>query len=103
MSTMIYSWNADSEGYVTGFIPLVKFVTELGDFPGGVTIYRSANECQFYHPEVEKHGIVEVKVKFSKLIAGIDNAEQLQVNLRQYRRSWTKHDINTDYEADENP
>lgn len=103
MTSMIYAWNADSEGYITGFIPLVKFITELGDSPGGVPIYRSVNECQYHHPEVEKHGIVEVKVKFSKLISGTDNAEQLQVNLRQYRRSWTKHDINTNYKVDESP
>lgn len=98
--TMIYAWNADSEGYVTGYIPLIKFVTELGDKPGGVTIYRSENECRHYHPEVGQHGIVEVRIKFKNVIAGTDDPNKLQINLRQFRRSWTKHEINTNYQAD---
>ena len=97
--TMIYAWNADADGYVTGYIPLTKFVSELGDKPGGITVYRSENECMHYHPEVEKHGIVEVKIKFQTLISGTDDPDKLQINLRQFRRSWTKHEINTNYQA----
>ncbi|MFA5489573.1 MAG: hypothetical protein WC284_10185 [Candidimonas sp.] len=90
----VYPWNADENGEVVGYMSLVDFITELGDHPGGVRIYRSESECRYYHPDVNETGIVQVKVKYSSLISGNHDPEQLMINLRQYRRSWTKRDIN---------
>lgn len=89
----ILAWHAQEDGSVVGYMWVTDYMSELGYQLGGSNIYPTIRDCKENKRCEDQEGIVEVRVQFSKVIEMPSDLQGLVDEVRQYRRSWTVHNI----------
>lgn len=89
----VMAWHADEDGTVRGYMWLTDYMSELGSTLGGNTVFPSVRDCKEHRRCEDQEGIVEVEIRFKRVVESPKNLEGLVDELRQYRRSWTVHKI----------